>query len=45
MEIKTDGEYRVTGKSDGLYVVGYGMCITVDDAEEDEELLENLKSK
>ena len=45
MEIKIDGEYRVTRKSDGLYVVGHGMCIPVDDAEEAEELLENLKSK
>ena len=45
MEIQTDGEYRVTHKSDGLYVVGHGMCIPVDDAEEAEELLENLKSK
>jgi hypothetical protein len=45
MEIKTDGEYRVIRKSDGLYVVGHGMCIPVDNSEEAEELLENLKSK
>jgi hypothetical protein len=45
MEIKTDGEYRVTRKSDGLYVVGDGMCISVDDSEEAQELLDKLKSK
>ncbi len=45
MEIKTDGEYRVTRKSDGLYVVGHGMCIPVDNSEEAEELLDKLKSK
>jgi hypothetical protein len=33
MEIRADGEYRVTRKSDGLHVVGHGMCIPVDDAE------------
>ena len=45
IEIQTDGEYRVMRKSDGLYVVGHGMCIPVNDVEEAEELLENLKSK
>jgi hypothetical protein len=45
MEVQIDGEYRVTRKSDGLYVVGHGMCIPVDDDEEAKELLEQLKSK
>jgi hypothetical protein len=45
IKIHTDGEYRVTHKSDGLYVVGNGMCIPVDDSEEAKELLETLKSK
>jgi len=45
MEINTEGEYMVTHKSDGLYVVGHGMCIPVDYSEEAKELLETLKSK
>ena len=45
VEIQTDGEYRVTLKSDGLYVVGNGLCIPVDNSKEAEELLDKLKSK
>ena len=45
MEINTEGEYRVTRKSDCLYVVGHGICIPVDNSEEAEELLKKLKSK
>ncbi len=45
MEIQTDGEYRVTRESYGLYIVEHGMCIPVYDSKEAEELLENLKSK
>jgi len=43
--IQTDGEYMVTRESDGLYIVGHGMCIPVDDSKEAEELLDKLKSK
>jgi hypothetical protein len=42
--IQTDGEYRVTRESYGLYIVGHGRCIPVDNHEEAEELLEKLKS-
>jgi hypothetical protein len=45
MEIQIDGGYRVTSKSDGLYIVSYGMCIPVDNSEDAEELLETLKSQ
>ena len=45
MEIQIDGEYMVTSKSDGLYIMGHGMCIPVDDSEDAQELLDKLKSK
>lgn len=45
MEIQIDGECMVTSKSDGLYIVSYGMCIPVDNSEFAEELLETLKSQ
>ena len=45
MKIYTDGEYRITRESEGLYIVGYGMCIPVDNSNEAEELLDKLKSK
>jgi len=45
MEIQTDGEYRITRESDGLYIVGHGMCIPVDNSNEAGELLDKLKSK
>ena len=43
MKINTDGEYRITRKSDGLYVVGHGMCIWIEDHEEGRELIAELK--
>jgi hypothetical protein len=45
MKIQTDREYRVTKKSYGLYVIGNGMCIPVDNSKEAEKLLDKLKSK
>ncbi len=45
MEIDTSGEYRVTRKSDGYYVVGHGMCCPVNDREEGEEMIKYLKKK
>lgn len=45
IKINTDGPYRVTSRSDGLYVVGHRMCVPVDDAEEGEGLLEELNAK
>jgi len=38
-------EYMITRKSYGLYVVGNGMCIPVDDAEDAKKLLEEFTSK
>ena len=43
VEIRTDGELRTTRKSDGLYVVGNGMCIPVDDEAEAQKLIKELK--
>ena len=43
--IHIDVKYRVMHKSYGLYVVGHGMCIPVDNSEEAQELLYKLKSK
>ena len=34
MIIHIEGDYRVMHKSDGLYAVGHGMCILVDNSEE-----------
>jgi len=31
--------------SNGLYIVGHGVCIPVDDDEDAEELLDKFKSK
>jgi len=45
MIIQTDGEYRVTRESDGLYLVGHGMCVSVDNDEEAKKLLDKLKLK
>jgi hypothetical protein len=45
MIIHIDAEHRVMHESDGLYVVGHGICIPVDDSEEAQELLDKLKSK
>ena len=45
IKINTDGPYRATSQSDGLYVVGGGMCVPVDGTDEAEKLLEELKSK
>lgn len=43
MTINTDGEYRSTRKSDGLYVVGHGVSIPVEDREEARVLIEDLE--
>ncbi len=40
MEFNTDGELRVTKRSDGYYVVGRGMLIPVDSREEGYEIIE-----
>lgn len=43
MIIKTDGELRMIRKSDGLYVVGRGMCIPVDSPEEAQAIIKDMK--
>ena len=45
MEIQTDGEYRTMHKSDGLYVVGHGMCAPVRDDAVAQELITKLKAE
>ena len=44
MEINTAGSYRITEKSDGLYVVGNGMLIPVDSLDEGRKLIEELQT-
>ena len=43
--INTSGEYHITRKSDGLYVVGNGMCCPVNDAAEGNELIATMNKK
>lgn len=43
MKFDTQGEPRIIRKSDGLYVVGNGFLIPVNDMEEAREELEALK--
>ena len=44
IKFNTEGEYRLTRKSDGYYVVGKGCLIPVNNAEEGKEIIESLKS-
>jgi hypothetical protein len=44
MEIDTDGELRVVHRSDGWYVVGQGILVAVDDAEDGERLIARLRN-
>ena len=43
MEFDTSGVPRDVRKSDGLYVVGNGMLIPVEDEKEAKETLESLR--
>lgn len=46
MSFNTSGPLRLVAKSDGLYVVGEGMLVPVQDALEGRQLIENInKSK
>jgi hypothetical protein len=45
MSFNTEGPLRVITKSDGLYVVGNGMLIPVNDAKEANELIAKMKIK
>ena len=45
MTFDTSGPLRIVRKSDGLYVVGNGMLIPVNDYDEAEELIQNLSPK
>lgn len=42
MEFDTSGEYRIEQRADGLYVVGRGALIPVDDRAEGEWLIKSL---
>lgn len=45
MEIQTNGDkLRVIRKSDGLYVVGQGLCIPVSDMEEAQEIIADIEA-
>ena len=45
MSFDTSGPLRTVRKSDGLYVVGNGMLIPVDDHDEAEKLIQELSPK
>ena len=40
--INMDGPLRITRKRDGLYVVGEGMCMPIDDREEGKQIIKEL---
>jgi hypothetical protein len=42
VEIDKTGNYRITKKKDGLYVVGQGFCAYVDSYHEGQELINEL---
>jgi hypothetical protein len=42
MTIQTGGEYRVIEKSDGLYVVGHGICVPVNSYQEGNQMIADL---
>ena len=45
ISIDTSGELRVLTLTDGLYVVGEGMCIPVNSREEAEKLIKECKTR
>ncbi len=45
VNIDTSGELRVLTLSDGLYVVGEGMCIPVNSPEEARETIQSIKER
>lgn len=42
MSFNTSGPLRLTVRSDGMYVVGNGMLVPVQDAREGRQLIENI---
>ena len=44
MQFNTEGELRIERRSDGLYVVGDGMLIPVENVQEARELIADLKA-
>jgi hypothetical protein len=42
--IDTGGSYRIESRADGLYVVGRGFCIPVEDREEGREIISEFLS-
>ncbi|HCC45803.1 MAG TPA: hypothetical protein DEQ32_15485 [Gammaproteobacteria bacterium] len=45
MKFNTDGEYRLTRRSDGWYVVGHGMLCPVDGPQDGSEFIKELEHK
>jgi hypothetical protein len=45
MSFDTSGPLRTTRRSDGLYVIGNGMLIPVEDREEARKLIEELEDQ
>lgn len=45
MEFDTSGELRIERKSDGLYVVGEGMMMPIDDRTEGEKFIAGEKAR
>ena len=45
VEIDTSGKLRCTRKRDGLYVVGHGMCVPVQDHIEALKLIDEILSE
>ena len=43
LTIDTSGPYRVTSMKDGMYVVGYGCCIPVENGKQAFEIIKLLK--
>ena len=43
LEFKTEGDYRITRKSDGYYVVGNGTLVPAADVKEGKDLIADLK--
>lgn len=42
MKFNTDGEYRLTHRSDGWYVVGGGMLLPVNDPEHGRKVMSEM---
>jgi hypothetical protein len=43
VEFETSGEYRIERRHDGLYVVGHGMLLAVNDRAEGQKMIDGFK--